>query len=285
MPALVAIEVSAPEPKQAQWVSSMLEACTAALEAGACVYAVPGEHDGGQVASVTWSTHKSAMIVYRDQNGDATVRRLQFQDSDEPREKWRTVGFTTALLAGGQAPADEASVAQGGVHEAFYVATTARFMAASGMSELSPKLGGQLRIDGRAWQAPWLLGVSAEHTAVAWSAPGIEGYATWSELGFGAVLMSDPAPGLQLFTRVDLVAQRLMVTGRKKAERSRAQLWQPGVRLALDLMWSLQPRWYAVLGAQATMVTAPVVVRIADKTESRVPAAAGGLSVGVQHRF
>lgn len=286
MPASVAIEVTAPEPDQARWVRSMLEACNAALESGVCVYTVPGKHGATRIASVTWNTPMRATIVFRDKGANAsTVRSLQFENSDEPREKWRTVGFTTALLAGGQAPAAAMNAAGDGAHELFYVATTVQFVAAGGMREWSPKLGGRLRIDGRAWQAPWLLGVSAEHTALAWSAPGIEGDATWSELGLGAALMWDPAPDLQLFTRVDLLAQRLTVSGRKKDERSHAQLWQPGVRLALDLAWAFQPRWYTVLGVQATIVTAPVDVRVADKTQNRVSGRAGGLSAGVQYRF
>lgn len=286
MSALVAIEVTAPEPDQAPWVSSMLEACNAALEAGACVYAVPGRHGAARRASVTWNTPQRATIVFRDHQANAsTVRTLQFEDTDEPREKWRTVGFTTALLAGGQAPAADLTTAEDGAHEPFYVATTVQFVAAGGMREWSPKLGGRLRIDGRAWQAPWLLAVSAEHTEIAWSAPGVEGDTTWSELGLGAALMWDPAPNLQLFTRADLLAQRLTVSGRKKAEHSQAHLWQPGVRLALDLAWSFHPRWYTVLGAQATIVAAPVDVRVAGKTQNRVSGRAGGLSAGVQYRF
>lgn len=292
MPVLVAIEVTPLEPEQALWVTSMLEACNAAAEAGECVYvgskaSVPTAE--AQTAAVTWEGQSRAVVVLRDRrNGALATRTLQFQDSDEPREKWRTVGFTAALLAAGDAANDahtSTKDTERASAEPFHVAVTARFLGANGMSERTPKLGGQLRVDGRAWQAPWLVGVSAEHTAATWSAPGIEGNVMWSEVGLGASRMWDVAPDLQLFTRGDLIAQRLEIIAAKKKERDVAEVWQLGGRLAVELTWRFEPHWYAVIGAHATLVRSPVDVRVGDKLHSRIPGVGAGVGVGVQYRF
>ncbi len=285
MPALVAIEVTAPEPEQAPWVASMLEACNATLEAGACVYAGDGQGASKGTTEVTWRASTRATITFRPTSGAApTVRILQFGDNDETREKWRTVGFTVALLAGEHATESAVEPSETEVAP-FYGVVTARFLAASGMRERMPKLGGQLRMEGRAWQAPWLVGVSVEYAAAEWSAPGTRGNATWSELGVGAARIWQPGEDLQLFTRADIVAQRLTVSGTKKAEQDEAHVWLPGVRLALDLHWPLHPHWYLVLGVHAAAVVAPVEVRVDDKTREQVPAVSGGSAVGIQYRF
>lgn len=289
MPVLVAIEVTPIEPEQAPWVTSMLEACNAASESGNCVYSGPDTSAVGRSAEVTWEGQNRAIVVLRDpRSGTLATRTLQFHESDEPREKWRTVGFTAALLAGGHASneaeahteiRDRASVSP------FHLAATARFVAANGMNEHSPKWGGQLRVDGRAWQTPWLVGVSVEHTAATWSAPGVEGDAMWSEVGAGVSLIWELAPDLQLFTRGDMIAQRLRVVAAKKGERDVAEVWQLGGRLAVELTWAFEPHWYAVIGAHATLVRSPVDVRVGDKLQSRIPAVGAGLGVGVQYRF
>lgn len=284
MPVLVAIEVTAPEPDQAPWVASMLEACNSALEDGACIRSGGGNAGSQGTIEVTWAASSQATITFRPHSGAApTVRTLAFRESDEPREKWRTVGFTAALLAGGHSP--EPPVDDAEAATPFYGVMTARFLAASGMSERMPKLGGQLRMEGRAWQGPWLVGVSMEYAAAEWSMPGVRGDATWSEVGVGAAWMWQPGRDLQLFTRADVVAQRLTVSGDKKAERDEVQLWQPGVRLALDLHWPLHSHWYVVLGVHAAVVTSPVEVRVDGKAREHVPPVSGGSSVGIQYRF
>lgn len=296
MPGLIAIEVSAPEPERSQWVASMLEACNTAHQASTCVYAVKRDVSVEQTAQVTWKTPDSATITFHNNTSGRTLNRtLQFQTNDEPREKWRMVGFTTALLAGGAspepAPPPPASTTPAVVPETeittrgFNVAVTARALGASGISQGAPKVGGQARVDARAWQAPWLLGVSGEYSRTGWSAPGVEGHVTWSELGIGATVLWYPARDLELLTRVDVLAQRLVVTGNKQDDSDDDALWQPGARFALDLEWPLLAQWYAVVGAQASLVLAPVAVRVDDKVAQRVAPTAFGLNLGVQYRF
>jgi hypothetical protein len=296
VPVLVAIEVTPLEPEQAPWVTSMLEACNAASEAGDCVHA-GADAPSTRTAQVTWEGQSRAIVVLRDhRKGELARRVLQFQDSDEPRETWRTVGFTAALLAGGHSPNEgdaSTEVAKRAVApaplrwaaETFHWAATARFLAASGTSDHSPKWGAQLRVDGRAWQAPWLVGVSAEHTAATWSAPGVEGNVMWSEVGIGVASLWELADDVQLFTRGDLIGQRLKVIGQRKQERDAVEMWQLGGRLGVELTWGFEPHWYAVMGAHATLVRAPVDVRVGDKQQSRIPAASAGLGAGVQYRF
>jgi hypothetical protein len=288
VPALIAIEVSAPEPERSQWVASMLEACNAALEGETCVYAVERNASFERAAEVTWTAPDKATITFREaRSGRTLTRTLHFQSHDEPREKWRMVGFTTALLAGSHE--HEAPPPQTSSHdprsEVFHAVVSARALGATGLNQRPPKLGAQLRIDARAWESPWLLGLSGEFSRTEWNTPGVDGEATWGELGFGGTVMWYPSENLQLFTRIDLLAQRLVMMGTKKKDQDEAQLWQPGLRLALDLHWPLVARWYAVLGAQSTIVVAPVALEVDDKLVERAPAASVGLNAGVQYRF
>jgi hypothetical protein len=288
VPALIAIEVVMQETEGMRWVPSMLDACNAALEAGACVYSQERVRPIRKRAIVSWLTPTHATIAYTDEQASRTLTRtLEFGLEDAPEEKWRVVGFTTALLAGEKSTEPRHQDASAVVKPApkFPVALTARLLGSSGLAQKPPKFGGQLRIDARAWQAPWLLGLSGEYTTTAWKAPGTNGDANWSELGLGAAILWYPAKDLELFTRVDALMQRLTMSGNKKAERDDVQLWQPGLRLALDLHWPLYPHWYAVFGAHASVVRTPVVLRVDGKPTEEVPPVAGGLNIGLQFRF
>ncbi len=295
MPGLIAIEVSAPEPQRSQWVASMLEACNTAHQAATCVYAVKRDTSVEQTAQVTWNTPDSATITFHSNTSGRTLNRtLQFQTNDEPREKWRMVGFdriagrwcvTGAGTCSACCDHTRRGSGVGGDHPRLQCGSHCPRPGRQWRGQGAPKVGGQARVDARAWQAPWLLGVSGEYSRTGWSAPGVEGHVTWSELSIGATVLWYPARDLELLTRVDVLAQRLVVTGNKKDDSDDDALWQPGARFALDLEWPLLAQWYAVVGAQATLVLAPVAVRVDDKVAQRVAPTAFGLNLGVQYRF
>lgn len=281
---LVAIEISAPEPARQEWVAAMLDACNTTLERGSCVSASDATQPLERSATITWSATTRATVRLHDAtSGRSLERTLRFHDDDDLRERWRMVGFTTALLADDRSHQQKAPAPD--VSHAFYAALSARVVGASGLSQRGPKLGAQLRVDARPWQAAWLLGVSAEYTRAEWAAAGIAGETTWSEVGAGATALWYPASSLELFTRIDIVAQRLQMTGHKKRESESARLWQPGVRLAVDVQWPLASSWFAVVGAHGTVVLAPVALRVDDKASERVAPAAFGFAAGVQYRF
>lgn len=284
---LVAIEVSTPEPARQEWVAAMLDACSTTLERGSCVSANEGSSAVERTAKVTWNAATRATVTFHDTtSGRSLARTLRFQDHDDVRERWRMVGFTTALLADDRSHQEtEPAPTSDDDSHTFSAALSARFVGASGLNQRGPKLGAQLRVDAHPWQAAWLLGVSAEYTRAEWAAPGLEGDTTWSEFGVGATAMWYPASSLELFTRLDVVAQRLQMAGRKKRETETAHLWQPGVRLGVDVQWPLGSGWFAVVGAQGTVVVAPVALRVEDKPTERVAPAAFGFNAGVQYRF
>lgn len=292
MPAVVAIEVSAVPMAQPEWVAQMVDACSASLDDGACVY-VAGDADNtsgeaSRRARVTWDgAGRATIVVDSPQSGQATAERtLQFQVTDEPLEQWRTIGFTTALLARGPSErpiATSAPIAP--VPNDFSALSTARLLAASASSTQGPKAGGQLRLEGRAWQAPWLLGVGFEYTAAPWQVPGIEGRANWTELSAGVAWYVEPSSAVQVFTRLDVCAQRVGLGAQKKKEQQELSLWQPGVRLGVDLALPVTPAWAVVVGGQATVVRSPLEVRADGKLVTEVPPVSAGANVGVQHRF
>lgn len=101
MPAIVAIEVAAAQSDHTEYVASLVDACNAAFVDGACVYASGDIAAAQQTARVTWNTPSQATITFRDRvSRSQRQRTLKFDATDEAREKWRTVGFATALLAG-----------------------------------------------------------------------------------------------------------------------------------------------------------------------------------------
>lgn len=311
MPALVAIEVAAPECAtilesdvepdvergggpaiapvcQSPQLAAMLEACNAALQPGACVAGAP-TLGAEQVARVNVTSETSVTIevrTLRDGSAPPIVRVLTFDAGDEATEKWRTVGFTTALLAEGGRQRPAAPPAPPVPEALSYVGLmTARLVGASGFGARSPKAGGHLHLAARPWKAPWLLGVSAEYTTSAWAKPGVSGEATWGELGLAVSFLVPVADDLELLTHVTGLAQRLALTAEKKAESAAASLWQPGMRVGVDVAWPLYARWYGVIGAQATWVTAPVELRVEDREVATVPVLGGGVSIGIQYRF
>lgn len=294
MPGLVAIEVTTVTPDQAQWVAEMVRACSASLDDGECVSptdnGTPMVRVPSHRARVTWIDETRAVVaVYEPETAEPKiVRTLGFTATDEPREKWRTVGFTTALLT--RAPVDSEPPLQPNTHDSralpsFSSAVTARLLAASALVEHGPKAGAQLRIEGRAWQAPWLFGVTVEYAAAKWDEAGVDGSATWAEIGAGGALFLEPTEQLQMFTRIDVLAQQLMVGGEKKADADSVSFWQPSLRLAVDFAWQVGPTWYTVLGMQGTFVRNPVDVRVDDKLAVHVPALSAGVNLGLQYRF
>jgi hypothetical protein len=272
-------------------VGSMLEACNAALSNGACVDASTGV-DAEQLAKVNVTGNTTVTVEVRTARTDSapTVRVLEFNPADEPRERWRTVGFTTALLVEGRAPQkpepEPKLEPKLKLIEAPAVGlVTARLVGASGFGARSPKAGGHLALAGRAWAAPLFVGVFAEYTTSSWATKEIAGDATWGEVGLGITFVVDLADDLELFLHVGGLAQRLAIIGQKKAEVAEASLWQPGVRGGADLTWPLYARWYGVLGAQVTGVVSPVELRVEDKVKARAPALGGGVNIGIQYRF
>lgn len=286
-------------------IASMLQACNTTLHAGACVEAGPGVA-AEQVAHVDVDGPTSVTLVVRGARSGSeppTVRQLAFEPGDEARERWRTVGFTTALLVEGRfadeqrraeqrrqeetdapAPPSESTVAEPAT-EPFAALVSARLVGSSGFGVRSPKAGAHLHVAGRAWPAPLFIGVFAEYTSLAWEAKAVRGSAAWTELGLGLTAVVEVTDKWELFLHVGGLAQRLALTGRKKEEEMEASLWQPGLRGAVDWMWPIYGRWYGALGAHATWVGSPVELRVEGKPEARVPAPSGGVNIGIQYRF
>jgi hypothetical protein len=292
VPAVVAIEVSAVTVAQPEWVAQMVDACSASLDDGTCVYVARDRNEAPVQASrrarVTWDgAGRATIVVDSPQSGQATAERtLQFQVTDEPLEQWRTIGFTTALLARG--PTERPSALTPPVapmHNDFSALATARLLASSASSTQGPKAGGQLRLEGRAWQAPWLLGVAVEYTAAPWKVPGIEGRANWTELSAGVAWYVEPSSAVQVFTRLDVCAQRVGLGGQKKEDQQELSFWQPGVRFGVDVALPVTPAWAVVVGGQATVVRSPIEVRADGKLVTEIPTVSAGANVGVQHRF
>lgn len=287
MPALVAIDVAVVDCQEQcdqPDVASLLAACNAALHEGACVDSA-STVEPEYVARVRVESATSIVVEVRparDVSARPVVRALSFSEADEPHEKWRTVGFTTALIIEGEVQPTAKSTPETVTYSGI---VTARLVGAAGFQGRSPKAGARVHLDGRLWSAPILVGISAEYTTSGWATPSVTGNATWSEVGLDVSAVWAVADDLQLIPRLSAIAQRLAVTGEKKREVAEAHSWQAGLRAGLDLAWPLHPRWYGVIGGQVTGVTAPVEVVVEDKVLERVGTVSVGANVGIQYRF
>jgi len=98
-----------PDAQTSPNAKTLLKACTVALRRGACVLsASEGEAPNGSleaVAVVTFSSADGLQVLIevgtqRERRPKWTSRQLLFRPEDSDAEKWRSMGFTIASLAG-----------------------------------------------------------------------------------------------------------------------------------------------------------------------------------------
>lgn len=97
-------------PVAAPDVQTLLEACNAGAGTGACVVSADPNADAARyLAYVSWldEAQQHALVEVGPPEavrGSFEFRRLKFNESDQPAERWEAIGLTVATLVGAEAP-------------------------------------------------------------------------------------------------------------------------------------------------------------------------------------
>lgn len=84
-------------------VGALIDACTVALRRGKCTKADEGDGSADATAVVTFRSSDPTEVVVEVRAGSgnaSTSREILFRREDSENEKWRSIGFTIASLAG-----------------------------------------------------------------------------------------------------------------------------------------------------------------------------------------
>jgi hypothetical protein len=285
------------EAAAAPYVEQMLEACSAASHAGPCTLETT-ETEARARVQVTWSSPvRVELEAFESDAGQGAKRTLQFNASDAERERWRTVGFTAALMAGGERgpeperepdprrawePGAELQPGRdlGQSPHGDPVRLWALALMGNGLST-SPRAGAELGIDVLPWRAPLSFGVSAEYATTPKAPENLS--ARWFSVAAGPGWTFAPATDLGAMLRVEALLQQRSVTAKRGPEVDVASEWVLGARLHADVVWPRDEAWAGVIGFNGCLFDGGTTIFREDKQVAEIPAFA--VSVGVGLRF
>jgi hypothetical protein len=278
---IVAIEVQAPPPgveaRGELNIDDMLAACTRALSEARC--ALEDDANGSYLASavVTWSSETDVTIEV----GDAvaaretwTRRSLHFEPGDDARERWRSVGLTTALLAGDRKP-DAVPAPPGGI------AVDGVLLTGTGLLQAA-RFGAGLGVELQAFDSPvWFAG--RVDYALAQEAPP-ELRIDWLTFGLGLNGVFALAPDVAFELGVEGLAQNVTASATKGKELDEASQWLPGGRLRAGFVWPASRSWAGIFRAEGCLFDAPTTITRDGKDVAEIPRAAVALGFGIRYR-
>lgn len=287
------------EAAAAPYVEQMLEACSAASHAGPCTLETT-ETEARARVQVTWSSPVRVELEAFESDAEQSAKRtLLFDASDAERERWRTVGFTAALMAGGEQFADPEPHPAPGPGPAWEpdrdpapnrdqrphphrdpVRIWALALMGNGLST-SPRAGAELGIDVLPWKAPLSFGVSAEYATTPKAPENLS--ARWFGVAAGPGWAFAPATDLGAMLRVEALLQQRSVTAKRGPEVDVASEWVLGARLHADVVWPRDEAWAGVVGFNGCLFDGATTILREDKQVAEIPAFA--VSVGVGLRF
>lgn len=285
MPIVVAIDVADAGATSA-YSAEMLSACAAGLAGGRCTSAgEPADYTpprNTRWVSVRWVSATGVRLELRRQRDEVrawSTRTLTFGDSDLVVERWRTIGFTAALMAGDpaleQAPPPQVSR---------WVNIDAQMFAGSGLDHGSTRLGAGGRLELTPPQLPLRFGVSADVATARPTDPARELDVRWVDLALG-VAWTFEVGEVQAAVRAEGLAQNVTASLARKDATDRASRWAPGVRLGAEAAWPARGPYAMVVAAEVTGVDAKTVIFEDDRPLAELPAATGSIGVAIRFRF
>lgn len=318
MDPVIVVELPAEE-RASPNVATLLSACTVALRRGGCVL----EEKNGEgrasnaTAVVTFSSaERPRVLVEVTARGDggpsSTSRRIVFRAEDSESERWRSIGFTIASLAGalgvgeGEQPPPEPAPAPATPAETPNpvrapephrprrqtsavplppVHAGARFEIGPGLDRGPPRLGGALflgyDLPGRVLSASALAADAVRPLAAG------DVDMTWMRVGIG-LSASSPLP-LESEGRVGLlvVAERIAADETEAVtlrEESRSR-WLSGMELDLGLRWPRSARVSGLIGGSLVRLSGGTAVVSHGVELASSPATEGGFFAGLEARW
>ena len=289
-------------------VGALIDACTVALRRGECTMPREGTaRSADAVATVTFrsSDPPEVLVEVRAVRSDtATSRDLVFRREDSENERWRSIGFTIASLAGvlgvqeaARPPPPEPPPLKPPVPERKPAPLPAppvhlspfrlgvRFELGPGLDRGPVRFGGALLagydLPGRVLSV-WALAADAFRPSAVGSVD-----MNWARFGVG---LSAAAP---LFSNIEgrvalaVVLERLAASETEAAtqvEQSRSR-WLSGAELDASLRFPAATRFGGVLGGYVVRLSGGTAVVSHGVQLASSPATEGGLFAGVEVRL
>ena len=284
---VVAVEVAPAD--VAVFEADLLDTCNEGLKRARCVL-VDAEREAparGQepsvvaVAVVSWHSDQEVLIeVGREQRGkpEWVSRTLRFEANDSPRERWRAVGFTTALLVGEEQqppetpPPSQHALVLGG-----------RLLWGTGLEGGAFRTGAEGRLDVAPWSGPWLLAVAAQYALAREDAADLDVRWFAGSAGVGWALALGDDFGLRV--RAELLLENVAAGTTRDGLTDRESRWVPGVRGAFDLTWPQHGRWAVALSGQGFGVESSTPIASEGTRIGEASAVGALLSLGAEYRF
>lgn len=313
-----------PERSPAQ-LTTLLSACNDAARGGQCRLAskkAASDAPADAVAVVTWNGDWARVEVWRHRGRAGfeppRARELEFDATNPPLERWRTLGFVAGTLASDTADEEAARARTAGEAPAEGATLTGGERAPSDSAEARTRHGAPpersagsrttLRPAGRSlWvdlasgtgpgfdSGPFRLGglTRVSYVVSRSFVRGSLGYFGQSngQTGFSARWLSgslgvghrpwSSSGGLGLDLRLEAVVQsvRASVSAPQGAGNDSADIWQTGLRVGCDAVWEAVPGFSAFLGVDLAGFVGPVHVTVAEDRVGTL-AALGGTVVG-----
>lgn len=296
-------------------VGTLLRACTVALRRGKCV--LPHTESDDSAAEVTavvtfQESERPSVLVELTANGDAgqsTSRQIVFRPEDSESERWRSIGFTIASLAGalgGAEPTPEPekpaphppveapkpapprapiprSRPASALLPPFHLG--ARFELGPGLDRGPPRWGGAIVVGydlpGRVLSAWALLGDASSPGA----ARNID--MSWMRAGVGLSAQAPLPAELEGRAALIVVAERIAAHETDPAtqfEDSRSR-WQSGVELDLALRWPRTARVGGVVGGYVVSLSGGTAVMSHGAELASSPGTGVGAFAGLEVRL
>ncbi|HEX2732866.1 MAG TPA: hypothetical protein VHM70_14755 [Polyangiaceae bacterium] len=273
---VVAIEVQAPAQQPEMHVDEMLAACTRALSDRTCSLS-EGEQTATPSAVVTWNSETEVTIAVGDaalSRSEWTHRKLRFDPADEPSERWRSVGLTTALMVGERE-------AQPATSELGWVQVNGLLLTGTGLAN-GARVGAGLGAAARAFGTPLWFAARFDYTTARATPPDLD--LDWLTLGLGLEGAWDLSRDLGLELELEGLAQHVTATASRGERTDEASQWQPGGRARLGLVWPSSRSWAGVVSAEGSVFDAPTAITRQGEHIADIPRTSAILSFGVRFR-
>jgi hypothetical protein len=300
---IVAVQI-APGPVAPALEDQLLRACSAGLARAVCVSArdTVAEPPRG-IAVVSWASAEHVSIEVGLGRDDAPLwvsRELDFVATDPPRERWRAVGFTIALLAddprfwprpepaappppapepqdqGAPVAHDPAAASRDG---AWLVEL--RGLGGSGVVAGALRWGGELRLS-LPLSGSFFATASVDYALARDGALDVR----WFDASLGGGLYAKALfADVDARLRVELRGENVAVTVRRDALTERHGTWVPGVSLGGDLLWPLAESWLLSARADAFWLDGSTAILSANQRLGTIAGAGLVLGLGAGHRF
>jgi hypothetical protein len=277
--------------------AAVVEACSAGTDGRECLLVSSmGRADSDVVATVTWKDADRRVAVIRmglglGENRAWQTRDIEFKATDDPNERWRSVGLVIAGIAADYAHA-HVEVARPAKAEREPETAPARrrntelwfdasFVAGPSLNEGSWKGG----VAGRTslTLAPWPLGVTASFAYERQLTGARDFTLEWPSASLGALAFVEIGPAV-VVGRVEVVERLLVLSasdGATGASETRHR-WQTGGRGGVEAGLPMGGGFWLTAGADVTILGSATEIQVLNASVGRLPGVAASVLLGAR---